>query len=295
MSRKKFMEAHGASNSNDRHGWGFVNHKNKVVIFGAWDINTQIDRSLILAMDWERNDLGRKQNAFGESLEYVKLVENEGYQLQTFPIIVDTNFDDGQGAGKAKIKTYVEELSDMKLEIINGDYYAVGRHKTEYATKPLSGLADDIADIFDSEVDKTERRSLVMSRAGQGRFRKNVIDVWGNGECCALTLTSVKELLIASHIVPWSVWETNEQRLDGANGILLCAHIDKLFDCHKLTFEKQGRNYLTRLSPTLDKNTLRGLGVEAGLTLCIDQMKPKFQNRFDDYLKHHNGIFNQKL
>ena len=104
------MEAHGASNSNDRHGWGFVNHKNKVVIFGAWDINTQIDRSLILAMDWERNDLGRKQNAFGESLEYVKLVENEGYQLQTFPIIVDTNFDDGQGAGKAKIKTYVEEL-----------------------------------------------------------------------------------------------------------------------------------------------------------------------------------------
>jgi len=295
MSRKKFMEAHGASNNNDRNGWGFVNHKDKVVIFGAWDVNTQLDRSLILAMDGDKIELGRKQNAFSESLEYVKLVENDGYQLQTFPVILDTDSDDGLGTGRVKIKTYVEEISDMKLEIINGDYYAVGKHKAEYSTKPLSGLADDIADIFDSEVDKNGRQSLVMSRVGQGRFRKNVIDVWGNGECCALTLTSVKEILVASHIVPWSVCETNEQRLDGSNGILLCAHIDKLFDCHMLTFEKQGRNYLTRLSPTLDKNTLRGLGVEAGLTLCIDQMKPKYQNRFDDYLKYHNGIFNQKL
>ncbi|MCZ8485692.1 HNH endonuclease signature motif containing protein [Vibrio lentus] len=61
----------------------------------------------------------------------------------------------------------------------------------------------------------------------------------GNGECCALTLTSVREILIASHIVPWSKCESDEQRLDGANGILLCAHIDKLFDAHLLTFIKK--------------------------------------------------------
>jgi len=36
MSRKKFMESHGATNRNDRYGWAFVNHADKVVIFGAW-------------------------------------------------------------------------------------------------------------------------------------------------------------------------------------------------------------------------------------------------------------------
>ena len=32
MSRKKFMEYHGATNRNDRYGWAFVNHDDKVVI-----------------------------------------------------------------------------------------------------------------------------------------------------------------------------------------------------------------------------------------------------------------------
>jgi hypothetical protein len=94
MSRKKFMESHGATNRNDRYGWGFVNHEEKVVIFGAWDANTEPDRALILSMDWERNELGRKQNAFGEAMEYIKLVENDGYSLKTFPIILDEEYDD---------------------------------------------------------------------------------------------------------------------------------------------------------------------------------------------------------
>jgi len=132
-----------------------------------------------------------------------------------------------------------------------------------------------------------------MSRIGQGRFRKNVIDVWGNDEKCALTLVSTREVLIASHIIPWSKCDSNEQRLDGANGILLCAHIDKLFDRHKLTFVKQGFRYITKLSPELDSRELSYLGIESGQELSKSLMSSKYQQKFDHYIQQHNHQFLQ--
>lgn len=291
MSRKKFMERHGASNRNDRYGWAFVNHEDKVVIFGAWDVNTEKDRALILALDWERNELGRKQNAYGEAMEYVKLVKDEGYSLKTFPIILDDEYDDDLGTGRARIKDYVEVLSDMELEIIDGNYYAVGSHDSKYVKKAAPNVADDVVDIFENTVDKTERESLILARIGQGKFRQNVIKMWGNGESCALTLTSVREVLVASHIVPWSECTSSEQRLDGANGILLCAHIDKLFDSHRLTFIKRGNKYVSHLSKHLNVNALKGLGLEAGYELCTDLLSNTDLERFDNYMTEHNKAF----
>ncbi len=258
------MESYGATNRNARYGWAFVNHEEKEVYFGAWDVNTNGDRALIFSMSWEFNNEGRRVNAFGEALEYIKLVENEGYSLRIFPIIWDEDNDGYADTGSAKIKEYIEEVSDMSLDIIGGDYYAVGNHKAKYSKMPLPNVAQDVDDIFGTTTDKTERESLVLSRVGQGQFRQNVINAWGNGESCALTLTRVREMLIASHIVPWSKCESDEQRLDGANGILLCAHIDKLFDAHLLTFTKKGSKYISQLSPKLDTSLLKGLGIQSG-------------------------------
>lgn len=291
MSRKKFMEYHGATNRNDRYGWAFVNHEDKVVIFGAWDVNTEPERALILSKDWERNELGRKQNAFGEAMEYIKLVENEDYSLKTFPIILDEKYDNSLGTGRTKIKDYVEVLSDMSLKVINGEYYAAGRHDVKHSKKASPSIAQDVTEIFDSVVERTERESLVLARIGQGKFRQNVIAAWGNGECCALTLTNVREILIASHIVPWSKCISNEQRLDGSNGILLCAHIDKLFDAHQLTFVKRGSKFISKLSPQIDSSMLRGLGVEVGFELCIDKMAGAYREKFEMYMAEHNSNF----
>ncbi|OBT00495.1 hypothetical protein A9257_07380 [Vibrio cyclitrophicus] len=294
MSRKKFMALNNAVNRNDRYGWSFVNHEEKVVIFGAWDVNTEPDKALILSMSWERNELGRKQNAFGESMEYINLVENEGYSLKTFPIILDEKYDNNLGTGRTKIKDYVKELSEMSLEVIDGDYYAVGNHNVKYAKKAPFNVAQDVSDIFNSTIGNTERESLVLSRIGQGIFRQNVINYWGNGECCALTLTNVREILIASHIVPWSKCESNQQRLDGANGILLCAHIDKLFDAHLLTFVKRGSQYVSKLSPMIDPSLLRGLGIQAGDELCTERLSIEHRYRFEKYMEQHNSQFSHK-
>lgn len=48
-------------------------------------------------------------------------------------------------------------------------------------------------------LDDSERELLIKARIGQGEFRKNVINVW-ESEVCAVTLTPIKEMLVASHI-----------------------------------------------------------------------------------------------
>ena len=80
----------------------------------------------------------------------------------------------------------------------------------------------------------TERVGLVLSRVGQGYFRKQLIDRW-NGKC-AVSGCSISKILIASHIVPWS--EANDkERLDVDNGILLSPTLDALFDKHLISFK----------------------------------------------------------
>jgi predicted restriction endonuclease len=46
-------------------------------------------------------------------------------------------------------------------------------------------------------------------------------------------------MLRASHIKPWSK-SSNRERLNPANGILLAAHLDALFDCGLISFGNDG-------------------------------------------------------
>uniref|UniRef100_UPI001B8B5FCB HNH endonuclease n=1 Tax=Collimonas silvisoli TaxID=2825884 RepID=UPI001B8B5FCB len=99
----------------------------------------------------------------------------------------------------------------------------------------------------------TEKQALVKQRVGQGLFRKRLIDRWKN---CAVTACGKPELLIASHIIPWSKCDTTEQRLGASNGLLLAPHIDKLFDAGFISF---GDQFEILISPDLslaDQNAL---------------------------------------
>lgn len=70
------------------------------------------------------------------------------------------------------------------------------------------------------------RRAEVKVRQKQSLFRKRVLKNFG-GRCC---LSGIKEadLLVASHIVPWS--ENTSSRLDPGNGLCLFTLYDSLFD-----------------------------------------------------------------
>lgn len=90
--------------------------------------------------------------------------------------------------------------------------------------------------ILESGLSVTEKERLVKARLGQGIFKKNVAKVEIG---CRLSSVTDLTFLVASHIKPWSV-STNEERLDGHNGLLLAPHVDRLFDYGFITFKLDG-------------------------------------------------------
>ncbi len=79
----------------------------------------------------------------------------------------------------------------------------------------------------------TESLSEVKVRRGQRFFRQAVMNAYGSR--CAITGLGIRELLVASHIIPWSQAEVH--RLDHQNGIALNALHDKAFDQGLITFD----------------------------------------------------------
>jgi putative restriction endonuclease len=72
----------------------------------------------------------------------------------------------------------------------------------------------------------TERRANVKQRIHQDFFRATVLAAY-NQRCCICRIP-YPELLIASHIIPWSVRE--DTRVNPENGLCLCATHDRAFD-----------------------------------------------------------------
>lgn len=85
---------------------------------------------------------------------------------------------------------------------------------------------------------KTEAERLVVQRIGQNLFREALMDYWGGR--CPLTGITDPALLRASHIVPWAMCESDEQRLDVHNGLLLSALCDAAFDKGLISFQDDG-------------------------------------------------------
>jgi putative restriction endonuclease len=72
----------------------------------------------------------------------------------------------------------------------------------------------------------------VRVRRTQSFFRKVVLAAY-DWRCC-VTGNPVPELLIASHILPWSRFP--QERVNPCNGLCLAAHFDRAFDQGLATF-----------------------------------------------------------
>ncbi len=124
MTRKEFIELHGATCSNWNWSWSFVNHQAKLVIFGAWDTNIEGDAERIFSEKWNSSK-GRRPPGYQQAIDHIRLVEEEGYRLKTFPMqFSDENMDE-DGNGPAKIAGFTPELHSRRLKKVGVDYYAV--------------------------------------------------------------------------------------------------------------------------------------------------------------------------
>jgi len=81
----------------------------------------------------------------------------------------------------------------------------------------------------------TERVATVRVRRGQQFFRQAILCAYG-GRCC-ISGVNVAQLLVASHIKPWS--EFPDERLDPRNGLCLSSIHDAAFDTGLITFDSK--------------------------------------------------------
>ena len=108
----------------------------------------------------------------------------------------------------------------------------------------------------------TEAERLVVQRVGQDVFRAALLDYWDKS--CAVTAVSEPRLLRASHIKPWASCDTDAERLDVFNGLLLAAHLDAAFDAGLISFSGAGA---VVVSPRFRKVDRDALGIHEGLRL----------------------------
>ncbi len=93
----------------------------------------------------------------------------------------------------------------------------------------------------------TDAERLVVQRLGQDLFRRALLDYW-RGRCCVTGL-AVPELLRASHIKPWALCDSDDERLDVFNGLLLAPHLDALFDGGWVSFDDAGELLVSTTLP----------------------------------------------
>jgi putative restriction endonuclease len=143
-------------------------------------------------------------------------------------------------------------------------------------SKPLDTFRSTIAGMPTS----TEAERIVVQRVGQDIFRKALDRYWMDK--CAVTGISDRPLLRASHILPWALCETEDQRLDVFNGILLIAHLDAAFDAALVSFDVDGRPIISK---RLSKEAACMLGVS------LKKQAIPLTDRHQVYLRHHRSRF----
>lgn len=99
----------------------------------------------------------------------------------------------------------------------------------------------DLFDIPEGIEGRTKVRD-VKTRVNQQFFRQMVLANYEGR--CALTGIDIPELLVASHIIPWS--ESKRERLNPENGLCLSSLIDKAFDKGLVTFSDTGAVMFSR-------------------------------------------------
>ena len=216
--------------------------------------------------------------------------ENEGYMVDakyfpfSKPLDIKTVYNQIEQYLPSKYSPLKKTGNPPKIKANQGYLYESNRS----ITKTIFNLAKVYLDDYDESTNavneeaeeyntpkKTTREGLVTSRIGQGDYRQQILRRWNFK--CAVNGVSIKEILIASHIVPWR--ESNDQeRLDVDNGLLLSPTYDALFDRYLISFDDNGQILLSKSMNKIDFSKLGITGKEKIDNLTLGNKK---------YLKRH--------
>lgn len=161
--------------------------------------------------------------------------------------------------------SYESEMILAKLESKN----------TVETSKPISDFPPGL-----------DKASSVKVRLTQNFFREMILASYRSR--CAICLLPERSLLIASHIIPWSV--EVRHRMNPRNGICLCSLHDKAFDFGLIGIDTGYRIVLSKKIRILNNE----LSIQRGF-LPYDNVKIQVPDKFPPekkFLEYHvNNIF----
>lgn len=126
----------------------------------------------------------------------------------------------------------------------------------EWEEYEMNKIRDDMG------VPETTREAVVLARRGQGLFKQRVMKI---ERACRITGVSRPEHLRASHCKPWRD-ATNDERLDGENGMLLTPSADHLFDRGFIGFEDNGD---VLVSPVAHADSMARMGLDSSRVINV--------------------------
>lgn len=148
----------------------------------------------------------------------------------------------GLKGGMNQVKPIWDEFYENQEELVFlSEQILAEREETSIENK----YNDILSDILNVEGSTVLR--LVKTRVNQSFFRTMVLNNY-NTKCC-ITGIDIPELLVASHIIPWS--QNEKERLNPRNGLCLNALHDKAFDRGYLTITPE---YEIKISTSIVSN-----------------------------------------
>lgn len=129
-----------------------------------------------------------------------------------------------------------------------------------------------------------EREVLVRLRVNQNFFRQTVLSAY-EGTCC-ITDLRIPQLLVASHIKPWSKSDDKTEKVNPQNGLCLNVLHDKAFDCGLITVSLDFRLHVSDKIYQLNDST-----IVYDWFMRYDGRPIRLPGRFlphKDFLKYHN-------
>jgi putative restriction endonuclease len=159
----------------------------------------------------------------------------------------------GDGLQSVYLAAVPPALAQVLLDALGAEAVSIATDEFEADIDEEETVQSNIEGRTD--IGPTVKRQLVNSRRGQGIFKSNVRL---NERCCRLTGEADPRLLVASHIKPWKD-SSDQEKLDGCNGLLLSPHVDSLFDKGLISFQDDGS---VLVSSKLDSKTLERWGLK---------------------------------
>jgi len=236
-----YTETLGANLTNTRWSWGAMNPVTNEVFLRVWadDIEATAggERVQLYNLDWKGRSPG-----YPERLRHLDAIQRgaPGYGvlcLKAKPGSHDTT----------RIKRFDRDallrLGDVRQDGSRLYGQVLARVSVETIARRRTGESTLVPDLAALIRKGTTAEALVNARVGQGRFRTEVLRLWGN-RCC-VTGIETPEAIRASHIKPWRD-STDEERLDPRNGLPLAGTLDGLFDAGLITFDETGTLLVSR-------------------------------------------------